>query len=61
MRMPRVWAPLLMPSSCLAITSLRSPDTSWVRVRELISLRSESLMIGARRSAAADSSPPVAR
>ena len=47
------------------LTSERSPDTTCDSVRELTSLRSESLMIGARRctaiSSAAGPAPPVAR
>ncbi|MNN56162.1 hypothetical protein D3C81_1710780 [compost metagenome] len=59
--MPRPATASLIPFSCSAISSLRSPETSCCRVRELIWLRSESVMIGARRALAMRGSPPVAR
>ncbi|MCY1457106.1 hypothetical protein D9M71_743670 [compost metagenome] len=59
--MPSALTDSLMPVSWLAISSLRSPDTSCCNERELIWLRRESVMIGARRALATRASPPVAR
>ena len=58
---PSVAAPLLIEANCACSTLARSPDTTCCRVCALISLRSASLMMGARRSAATFSSPLVAR